>query len=1062
MAETLYFTGAVSQAPLSFTGDGQASQVIATGKVAAAGPKGDTGATGAQGAKGDTGATGPTGPTGATGPQGPTGATGATGATGPGSTWGAITGTLSAQTDLQAALTARADKVSITGATKTKVTYNAQGIVTAGADATTADIADATDKRYVTDAQRTVIGNTSGTNTGDQDLSGYATTSALTAGLAAKQATLVSGTNIKTINGTALLGSGDLTISSGTTADATTTTKGIIQLAGDLGGTAASPTVNNLIRVYNVKDYGAVGDGVTDDTAAINAAIAAVPIYGGEVYFPAGVYIITGTIIIKKHGVTFRGVTSASTYADQPNMQTGVRGISVIQASTSSFPVSTPLLVWGELGTSKMWTGGGLVNMSVLGPKGSITPGDAVKSLNMQHWHCYDNIIGGVARGVYVASDQTGGTSFNNIDRNMIYNLASHGIYMDAGSDENYVRFNYIVNAVGYGIAFNAGIGNTAIGNHINGTLLAGSGTADGTGIFIQGQRSFVKDNDILSVASNGIYIGANKSNVQVVSNHIHTPNVQSVASGAGIWVAGSGSDILIADNSCYDTNSKMVYGIRDTSTGGGVTIGVNAIQGQTTAKIVSTNATFKNVILPGNLNVGDVNDPVAALDVAASTTSRASVNIASGTAPTTPSNGDLWNDGSHVQVRLGGTTYQLDQQTSNIPESAVTNLTTDLAAKVTGNTVITGATKTKVTYDSKGLVTAGTDATQDDIGDGTTYKQYSATDKTKLAGIATAATANSSDTTLLARANHTGTQTASTISDFSSAADARVAAATATGTGSLVRANSPALVTPTGIVKGDVGLGNVDNTSDATRYSAVAALTNKDLTDPTNTFPQGSSLLDAVRKQPVLFNDFLVASTAAIFDPFASTLIASGTINTPSLNSSAAHPGVTRLRSSTTTNSGVLIGTNPAQILLAGGEVCEFVCRLETLALSTFRMGFLDTTTSADATDGAYVEIDSSGVATGKSSSNSTRTSTGTTYTLSAATWYRVKVTVNTTSLVTFAIYNDSSTLLWSDTVTTNIPTASGRDTGMGLVCTNSGTTVVDLVNLDYMALSFSSARTR
>jgi len=57
---------------------------------------------------------------------------------------------------------------SITGATKTKITYDTKGLVTASADATTADIADSTDKRYVTDAQRTVITNTSGTNTGDQ------------------------------------------------------------------------------------------------------------------------------------------------------------------------------------------------------------------------------------------------------------------------------------------------------------------------------------------------------------------------------------------------------------------------------------------------------------------------------------------------------------------------------------------------------------------------------------------------------------------------------------------------------------------------------------------------------------------------------------------------------------------------------------------------------------------------------------------------------------------------------------------------------------------------------
>jgi hypothetical protein len=58
----------------------------------------------------------------------------------------------------------------------------------------------------------------------------------------------------------------------------------------------------------------------------------------------------------------------------------------------------------------------------------------------------------------------------------------------------------------------------------------------------------------------------------------------------------------------------------------------------------------------------------------------------------------------------------------------------------VVPNGAITGATKTKITYDSKGLVTAGANATQDDIGDGTTNKQYSATEKTKLSGIETAA----------------------------------------------------------------------------------------------------------------------------------------------------------------------------------------------------------------------------------------------------------------------------------------------------------------------------------
>jgi len=138
---------------------------------------------------------------------------------GGGGTWGSITGTLSDQTDLQTALDGKVDENSaITGATKTKITYDAKGLVTAGADATTADIASSTDKRYLTDAQLVVVGNTSGTNTGDN-----ATNSQYSGLAASKQDALVSGTNIKTINSTSLLGSGNVavepTITATTSAD---------------------------------------------------------------------------------------------------------------------------------------------------------------------------------------------------------------------------------------------------------------------------------------------------------------------------------------------------------------------------------------------------------------------------------------------------------------------------------------------------------------------------------------------------------------------------------------------------------------------------------------------------------------------------------------------------------------------------------------------------------------------------------------------------------------------------------------------------------------------------
>ena len=65
-----------------------------------------------------------------------------------------------------------------------------------------------------------------------------------------------------------------------------------------------------------------------------------------------------------------------------------------------------------------------------------------------------------------------------------------------------------------------------------------------------------------------------------------------------------------------------------------------------------------------------------------------------------------------------------------------------------------------------------------DVLTDGTTNKAFLATERTKLAGIATGATANQTDAFLLARANHTGTQLAATISDFAATSNGLITTA--------------------------------------------------------------------------------------------------------------------------------------------------------------------------------------------------------------------------------------------------------------------------------------------
>lgn len=99
------------------------------------------------------------------------------------------------------------------------------------------------------------------------------------------------------------IGLADTAVSPGTYGTASM----VSRVTFDAKGRATSAVEVPIYLEFNVKAFGAVGDGAADDTAAFNAAIAAVQAAGGGgVYVPNGVYIISSPLIIPYNLYLFR------------------------------------------------------------------------------------------------------------------------------------------------------------------------------------------------------------------------------------------------------------------------------------------------------------------------------------------------------------------------------------------------------------------------------------------------------------------------------------------------------------------------------------------------------------------------------------------------------------------------------------------------------------------------------------------------------------------------------------------------------------------------------------
>lgn len=104
---------------------------------------------------------------------------------------------------------------------------------------------------------------------------------------------------------------------------AASTGASLIGFIQDGTGAVSRVAQGKMRELISVKDFGAMGDGITDDTAAIQAAIDSRSTHV-TIYLPTGRYKTTGTIYLRRNGVRLVGDGPAATEIQYVNASGGI------------------------------------------------------------------------------------------------------------------------------------------------------------------------------------------------------------------------------------------------------------------------------------------------------------------------------------------------------------------------------------------------------------------------------------------------------------------------------------------------------------------------------------------------------------------------------------------------------------------------------------------------------------------------------------------------------------------------------------------------------------------
>jgi len=274
----------------------------------------------------------------------------------------------------------------------------------------------------------------------------------------------------------------------------------------------------------NVMDFGAVGDGVANDTAAIVAALAA----ADAIYFPPGTYLVSGNINIQAK--TLNGFSWRDT---------------IIKLAGSN--TNTPVFINSANSSSPWGSGGGCVldNLSIRGN----WDGTTVNPISINDF----NNLGSVVRwyaGAYV-----------NVSNCRISDGFGHGLAFER-LGYSYFQFNEVTTHKYDGIHLTA----PSFSDAITATYVSNNSVHSCVGIacvYVQNALTAIVTQNVFEDALNGFYVAGNDNRgVSFCFNDIEA------MSGHGVRIEGSGTYFEVSNNFLGVTNPIFIANSPEFRTG--------------------------------------------------------------------------------------------------------------------------------------------------------------------------------------------------------------------------------------------------------------------------------------------------------------------------------------------------------------------------------------------------------------------------------------------------------------------------------------------------------------